>query len=516
MDTDRSRAPEAGEPFVWPPPFSKDDIVLFTDEEDTTATASQPEAATDRDQVLVVVPAVRLIDPIEPVPVVPAVPAQSSSAITLATVLETGIPVEWHEVVAVVQQLADQYGADGRGGGIPSLAEIVIERDGRLHLPLVSAQNESPVRAIGHVLNQFLNGRSAPAGLRLIGSQAVSEVPTLDSLQALTQALAQFERPNRLRQLVQLRDRAAAAAAARPAPPSVVPAPTPEPPKPQPKLATEAAPAKAPARSSLQRTQRIRAAVAALAIAACVALIVVIRLTMAAPRPVAATSAAAAPVPAVADTEPDGSAPASAAGAKPAATNGARTTGERQVVQPSRTTARSTPSVAVSERVESRTEAGPVAATAPILSGAAPAALRPATASTTPLLRSAAPSATSASAAPSLTEAEQRRLPPPRIYSSADDDVVEPILARPQLPQLTSNTAPHDAQSVLELVIDQAGDVESVRLRSPVNRYRDRWWVSVAKSWRFEPALKDGQPVRFRKQIVITDFPEPAIERPSD
>jgi hypothetical protein len=59
-------------------------------------------------------------------------------------------------------------------------------------------------------------------------------------------------------------------------------------------------------------------------------------------------------------------------------------------------------------------------------------------------------------------------------------------------------------------VINKDGFVEFVRLKSPVNLYRERWWVSVAKSWRFRPAMKDGEPVRYRKEIVITDFPDAA------
>jgi hypothetical protein len=60
---------------------------------------------------------------------------------------------------------------------------------------------------------------------------------------------------------------------------------------------------------------------------------------------------------------------------------------------------------------------------------------------------------------------------------------------------------------VLKLVVNGRGAVESVRLQSPSNRYHDRFWVSVAKTWRFQPALKDGHPVKFLKSIVITDPP---------
>jgi len=92
-----------------------------------------------------------------------------------------------------------------------------------------------------------------------------------------------------------------------------------------------------------------------------------------------------------------------------------------------------------------------------------------------------------------------------RIYQSGDSNVVEPILVHPYLPELAAGV-PEDRLGVLELVIDVNGAVESVRLRTPANRYRERWWVFAAKSWQFQPASKDGRPVRFRKRIPITDL----------
>jgi TonB family protein len=66
---------------------------------------------------------------------------------------------------------------------------------------------------------------------------------------------------------------------------------------------------------------------------------------------------------------------------------------------------------------------------------------------------------------------------------------------------------PERTLGVLEILVDPTGHVESVRLRSPGNRYRERWWVFAAKNWEFKPAFKDGQPVRFLKRITITQGP---------
>ena len=43
-----------------------------------------------------------------------------------------------------------------------------------------------------------------------------------------------------------------------------------------------------------------------------------------------------------------------------------------------------------------------------------------------------------------------------------------------------------------------------VRLRAAEARLEDRMMVSAVKAWRFKPAVKDGQPVRYRVRIPIS------------
>jgi hypothetical protein len=95
---------------------------------------------------------------------------------------------------------------------------------------------------------------------------------------------------------------------------------------------------------------------------------------------------------------------------------------------------------------------------------------------------------------------------PDRIYTSGDPGVIAPVLIRPYLPGLTEQQSTVGTRlGVLEVIVDTTGAVESVRLRSPENRYRERWWLFVAKNWQFRPAYKDGQPVRFLTLIPLTD-----------
>jgi outer membrane biosynthesis protein TonB len=60
---------------------------------------------------------------------------------------------------------------------------------------------------------------------------------------------------------------------------------------------------------------------------------------------------------------------------------------------------------------------------------------------------------------------------------------------------------------VLEIVVGKAGDVEFVKLHTPLNRYHERMVVSAAKAWRYRPARKDGKPVRYRLTVAI-NLPE--------
>ena len=94
----------------------------------------------------------------------------------------------------------------------------------------------------------------------------------------------------------------------------------------------------------------------------------------------------------------------------------------------------------------------------------------------------------------------------PVTYTSDDRSVTEPVLFKPYLPLKAGPGVTDDKLGVLELVIDTRGLVESVHLKSPGNRYRERWWVFAAKAWEFRPALKDGVPVRFLKRIALTDL----------
>jgi hypothetical protein len=84
------------------------------------------------------------------------------------------------------------------------------------------------------------------------------------------------------------------------------------------------------------------------------------------------------------------------------------------------------------------------------------------------------------------------------VFTSADEGVTEPV-ARANLPPAPAPGTPAARVGTLELLIDTRGQVESAHLVG-ADHFRDRWLISAAKAWLFEPATKDGRPVRFLKR----------------
>jgi hypothetical protein len=90
------------------------------------------------------------------------------------------------------------------------------------------------------------------------------------------------------------------------------------------------------------------------------------------------------------------------------------------------------------------------------------------------------------------------------VYSADAEGIVPAVLIRPHLPSEPPSSVSADELGVLELVVGRTGLVDQVRLISPENRYQDRMIVAAAKTWRFQPATKDGAPVRSRVRIRVT------------
>lgn len=59
--------------------------------------------------------------------------------------------------------------------------------------------------------------------------------------------------------------------------------------------------------------------------------------------------------------------------------------------------------------------------------------------------------------------------------------------------------------SVLELIVDTDGNPRDIRIVSPLGLGLDQRAVESVSKWRFEPARKDGQPVKVEIMIEV-DF----------
>jgi hypothetical protein len=129
----------------------------------------------------------------------------------------------------------------------------------------------------------------------------------------------------------------------------------------------------------------------------------------------------------------------------------------------------------------------------------------------------AAPRATSAPApggpargpqnAEPSSPAPEKALDMTRPYTIADEGVKPPVTIDQRMPampmQLLSIVRAAHARGMLDVLIDEAGRVADVTLRQPLNPAFDPLLMRTARDWKYQPATKDGVPVRFVKTIVL-------------
>jgi protein TonB len=119
------------------------------------------------------------------------------------------------------------------------------------------------------------------------------------------------------------------------------------------------------------------------------------------------------------------------------------------------------------------------------------------------LAASVPPPAAPAAEPPSVAAAPMPEVP--AIFSTENDDVVPPVALSQTLPAFQMQPAAA-LQGVLEVVIDERGLVQSAIMRMPVNPRYDRLVLDAVRGWRYQPATRQGTPVKYRKlvQIVVT------------
>jgi len=95
----------------------------------------------------------------------------------------------------------------------------------------------------------------------------------------------------------------------------------------------------------------------------------------------------------------------------------------------------------------------------------------------------------------------------PPVYREGDANVIPPVILKQTAPQwvVPQGTRPGawQPEAVLELTIDESGNVSNVVLRKGFHPSYDPQLVKAAEGWKYEPARRDGVPVRFVKFVAI-------------
>ena len=149
--------------------------------------------------------------------------------------------------------------------------------------------------------------------------------------------------------------------------------------------------------------------------------------------------------------------------------------------------------------------AQPAAATVPQESPAvtAPASRRTEIAPSPPARRTEAAPAP----APRRTEPASAPANASRVYTVDDVGVVPPTVINQRMPAMTPDlvriTKAMNTSAVVEIVIDEKGDVVDATIIKSVNTSFDSIVVAAARRWKYRPALKDGVAVRYVKTLIL-------------
>jgi hypothetical protein len=92
----------------------------------------------------------------------------------------------------------------------------------------------------------------------------------------------------------------------------------------------------------------------------------------------------------------------------------------------------------------------------------------------------------------------------PQVYTSDDADIVPPRPLQPLLARDAPRGIDPESLGVVVFLVDQRGEVASLDLVQQSDGINDSMLLAAIKNWRFEPALKDGRPVKYRLTMRVT------------
>ena len=407
----------------------------------------------------------------------------------VSDVLARGIPIRWDEAVALLQEIVETITA---GGGdeapMPAFEDVLLDEQGGVRVNAARRGERGPVAA-GRALHTLLATADVPLPLRLFVTQA-NAPETHKTLKAFAEALAYFGKPGRadLIRAICERYRSTAPAASTASAPGRPATPPPLP--------------NNPARGDQILEQRRTAPqwLMPAAVAVCVAsLAAVIWFGLLGG---GASSAATSTVAEATDATAEGPRQARTRAHRRPTGSGrvrkAQSLNDRQR-RPLGARPQSTPGDRAPRRDVARESSAPL--------------FDPSTARATEALEAQARETTKATVP--LIQASREYVIAPReneattIYSAADADVQPPVMMYPSLPPTVFVARNADVTVInrMELVIAPDGTVERVRLVNGPTRMPDMMLLSGAKLWKFSPATRNGEAVRYRTTVTWSGFP---------
>jgi len=101
----------------------------------------------------------------------------------------------------------------------------------------------------------------------------------------------------------------------------------------------------------------------------------------------------------------------------------------------------------------------------------------------------------------------------PPVYDGSSPDVTPPVSIRRDVPQWVGGPrAAAGTTIVVEIVVRENGSIESAVVQQSAGSFFDERVAQAARNWTYRPAVKAGQPVRYRLLVKVV-FGEQTPER---
>lgn len=415
--------------------------------------------------------------------------------VPLSLLIAKDLSYDWHDAVAIISQLIAQARAGGAvPASFPEFRLLSIEAGG-----IVTAVAPEPsvpaMPGAAALLQQLLSGRDQPPPLRLFAMQAATSEPR-PTLEAFAEELAKYERPGRTARVAALYNQALEAIGV----PALLEAAKDRAERP---LTVKTAGADVPAASgaaaqakSKKPASRDRQAQGNTAFNAALGVIALAAVAGGGAWYYLQQPSPAAPAPIVETTDVAPAAPAAPKRAPRPAVAGTADVPAADPARPAGTAAAESELAAARALLARRDYASASTALERVLD-----MLRADRSPQAEELRRAASGLIDISKA---AVAEPASGGPERIYRSGDAGVTDPVPLS-YLPPKPDPTTPAEDLQVLEVTVNTDGHVDSAKFVMNRPSFRNSWWTAAAKAWRFNPAMKDGHPVRYTMRIVMDD-----------